>query len=263
MRMASAASYFLSKMRSLNAKPPLWDRRTELVGLDISDDRSWAWLKDVVLPYMADFRLGRHDFHLVNGSFMAVDAHVYYGVIRHNRPKHIIEIGAGLSTVLAASTFVGQDIVAIDPNPNPVLNGINAKIIAKRVEDISLAGFDRLERGDILFIDSSHMLTTGGDIVWEYCEILPRLKSGVLVHVHDIYLPEPYTPLYHKQGLYYNEQYVLQAFLAFNSRFKVRWPGAWMYSRYPKELTELFPEIDEMRKVYPMAVPSSFWMEVV
>lgn len=242
--------------------PPLWDRTTDMAGVNINAGRSWDFLNSAVRPHCNDF--DNLKFELVNGSFMAVDAHVYYGVIREYRPRKIIEVGAGYSTRLSvlASRRTQSSVTAIDPTPSIVALQSSAKIIASKVEDLPLDMFTALNNGDILFIDSSHCLTTGGDIAFLYCEVLPRLKPGVLIHVHDIYLPDPYPAVYHKQRLYYNEQYVLQAMLDHSDRYEVLWPGAWMYAKFPKELTGIFPEITEMRKPYPLAVPSSFWMGV-
>src|SRR3972149_5863814 len=116
--------------------------------------------------------------------------------------------------------------------------------------------------GDILFLDSSPVLRAGGDVQLEYLEILPRLAPGVLVHVHDISLPKPYPRVYFETGMYWNEQYLLQAFLAFNSRFEVLWPGNWMMVRHPEKVCAVFPEFHEMRKLYPQSEPTGFWMRV-
>ena len=102
----------------------------------------------------------------------------------------------------------------------------------------------------------------GGDVQLEYCEILPRLAPGVLVHVHDISLPKPYPRVYFEQQLYWNEQYLLQVLLSFTSRYEVVWPGNYLMNRYPERVAKAFPEYHEMRKYYPQSEPSSFWIRV-
>jgi hypothetical protein len=98
---------------------------------------------------------------------------------------------------------------------------------------------------------------------WEYCEILPRLAPGVLVHIHDISLPKPYPDVYLKQHRYWNEQYLLQAFLTFNPKFEVIWAGNYMMIQQPERLREQFlPEYDHMRAKFPQSEPSAFWMRV-
>jgi len=110
--------------------------------------------------------------------------------------------------------------------------------------------------GDILFIDSSHVLKVGGDVQYEYLEILPRLKRGVVVHVHDIFLPGEYPNEWvREEHVFWNEQYLLQAFLSFNDSFEVLWAGSFMHRKHPEKLAECFPGY------HPASChPGSFWM---
>ncbi len=203
---------------------------------------------------------------------MAVDAHVYFAFVRHFRPARIVEVGAGYSTLVAvaAATRNAEDghrpeIVAVDPYPPDFLADAldgTGRVVADRVQNVDLSLFTSLAPNDILFIDSTHVLRSGGDVQTEYCEILPRLGHGVLVQVHDVSLPKPYPRTYFDQRLYWNEQYLLQAFLAFNFRFEVIWPGNYIAVSHPAEVRELIPEYDAMRAKYPESEPSSFWMRV-
>ncbi len=246
------------------------------------DDRAALDLLETVFPrYMDEFRAavplkplpgsGPGRFHLINGTFMAVDAHVYYAFIRHGKPRRIVEIGGGNSSVLAgmacernrAEDGAAPRLTVVEPYPSEGLrkgfSGLS-ELVAGKVQDAPMSLFTSLGAGDILFIDSSHVLRSGGDVQHEYLEILPRLAPGVLVHVHDISLPKPYPRVYFEQGLYWNEQYLLQAFLAFNSGFEVVWPGNRMILGYPDKVCAAFPEVHEMRREYPRSEPSSFWM---
>jgi hypothetical protein len=135
-------------------------------------------------------------------------------------------------------------------------------MIVKPIQDVPLSVFEEPEGGDILFIDSSHVIRSGNDVHYEYLKILPRLKPGVLVHVHDISLPKPYPKVYYDNHLYWNEQYLLQAFLMFNSAYEVVWPGNYMMETYPEKMLERFPEIKVMRTSYPSSEPTAFWMRV-
>lgn len=258
-----------------------WNKSSELVGLDMNEQVALDILENVFPRYVDEFRGcfpiyqtgDRKQFWLLNGSYMAIDAHVYYAFIRHHKPKRITEIGAGNSTLLAAAagmqnlseTGRAPWLIAIEPFPGPVLRegfpGLS-QLVESRVQDVSMDLFKSLESGDILFIDSSHVLRAGGDVQIEYLEILPRLAPGVLVHVHDISLPKPYPRVYFENQLYWNEQYLLQAFLAFNSRFEAIWPGNYMMIKYPEKLLSLFPEFQIMRKSFPLSEPSAFWMRV-
>lgn len=256
-----------------------WARQSELVGLDMNDEGALALLEDVFPRYNEEFRRifpthgppGADGFHLINGSFMAVDAHAYYALIRHLRPRRVVEIGAGNSTLVASAACernlreggAAPQLTAIDPFPTPRLKAGVAhlsRLVEDKVQNVPMELFASLEANDILFIDSTHVMREGGDVQFEYCEVLPRLAPGVFVHVHDISLPKPYPRVYFERHLYWNEQYVLQTFLAFNSRFGVVWPGNYMMTKYPERVCAVFPEFHTMRAAYPLSEPTSFWM---
>jgi len=261
-----------------------YNSMTDLVGVEINENRILDFLESGLVSYIEEFRglvscshdqgsVQNSDFHLINGTFMAVDAHMYYSLIRHSSPQMIIEIGGGNSSKLAAiachKNLVAKKskttLTVIEPYPSDCIRRLLAEdgsLIVSKVQDVDLAVFEQLADGDILFIDSSHVLRSGGDVQYEFLEILPRLKPGVLVHVHDISLPKNYPKAYAENRLYWNEQYLLQAFLTYNSRFEVVWPGNYMMINYPEKMYQLFPEIITMRNYYPQSEPTSFWMRV-
>lgn len=257
-----------------------YHKESGMAGIDMNDDFQLRFMDEVILKFKNEFnsfpvnRTGEpSQFHLVNGTFMAGDGNAYYSLIRHIKPKTIIEIGSGFSTLLAAHA-VGKNIeespgyecklVAIEPYPGDfLLNGFKGLSDLKRckVQEVAMDFFERLSANDILFIDSSHVLRAGGDVWWEYCEILPRLKPGVFVHIHDISLPKPYPQVYYDSYLYWNEQYLLQAFLTGNTRFEVIWAGTYLLNKYPDVVKAAFsPEFELMKDAFPLAEPSSFWM---
>jgi len=254
---------------------------SDLVGIEMNDNGALELLQHVFPPYAAEFREqfpihrqdGSNGFYLLNGSYMAIDAHVYYSFIRHFSPRRIIEIGAGNSTLVAAAAIrrnreqaqTETELTAIEPFPSDTLKaGMPelTRLIPEKIQNVSLSTFDSLGSGDILFIDSTHVLREGGDVQLEYCEILPRLAPGVLVHVHDISLPKAYPSVYFDQHLYWNEQYLLQALLTFSSRFEVVWPGNYILMKFPDLVRSVFPEYDLMRAQFPLSEPSSFWFRV-
>lgn len=254
---------------------------SRLVGIEMNDGYALELLDNVFPSYTEEFRktfpLHREDgsssFYLINGSFMAIDAHVYYSFIRHFRPKRIVEVGAGNSTLVAAVACRRNlqehgdepDLTAIDPYPQEVLRqGVPglSRLIEDKLQNVSLSTFTSLGPGDILFLDSTHVLRQGGDVQLEYCEILPRLAPGVLIHIHDISLPKAYPSVYFEQHLYWNEQYLLQALLTFSSRFEIIWPGNYMQLKYGEKVHAVFPEYDAMREAFPVSEPSSFWIRV-
>jgi hypothetical protein len=273
--------YYLPIPDESDLTDDFWDNPSELTGLEMNQKAALDLLETVFSVYMNEFRArfplnktgDPRQFFLINGNYMAVDAHVYYSFIRHFKPKRIIEIGAGNSTLLAAAaglqnfheTGRSPHLTLIEPFPNPVLKagvpGVS-ELIASKVQDVSLDLFTSLEDRDILFIDSSHALRMGGDVQYEFLEILPCLAPGTLVHIHDISLPCPYPRVYFENQLYWNEQYLLQAFLAFNSRFQVLWPGNYMMVNYPEKIYDVFHEFRVMRQFFPLSEPSAFWMRV-
>jgi hypothetical protein len=273
--------YYLPIPDETDLNDPLVKQPSDLVGVDLNEGKALEFLRLVCVPYQAEFRdsfpvhpqPSTTGFYLVNGGFMAGDAHIYYSMIRHHRPRRIVEIGGGNSSLLAAAAcrrnlaqFGSKPhLTVVEPYPGEQLKqgipGLDV-LLQERIQTVDMKLFTSLEAGDIFFIDSSHVLRPGGDVQREYCEILPRLAPGVLIHIHDISLPKPYFQFYFQNHLYWNEQYLLQAFLTYNSHFEVIWPGTHMFSKYPSEVLRAFPEIAAMREKYPLAEPSSFWLRV-
>jgi len=210
----------------------------------------------------------KHQYYLRNHTFESVDGEVYYSMIRHFKPRKIFEIGAGYSTYLAAQAILKNkeeddcykcELVAIEPYPNDVLErgfpGLS-KLLPRKVQEIPLSEFEKLRQNDILFIDSSHVLRIGSDVQYEYLDILPRLNRGVIVHIHDIFLPLEYPKKWIlKDHFLYTEQYLLQAFLAFNDTFEVLWAGEYMHLKHPDKLKEAFSSYKPSK-----TKPGSFWI---
>lgn len=261
-------------------QPSAWTTPSSLAGLDMNEDAAHELMDLILPPFLAEFRASfpihaspdHEGFHLVNGSYMAVDAHLLYGLVRHAKPRRIIEIGNGASTVVAvAAANLNRaeghpvEVISIDPYPTAAFAngypGLN-ELIVKKVQDVPNSLFEGLGRNDILFIDSSHVLRWGNDVAHLYLNVLPTLKDGVLIHIHDISLPMPYPKIYFDLQLYWNEQYLLQAFLMFNTQFKIIWPGNYMMLKEPEKMLAVFPEIADMRAVYPSSEPTAFWMRV-
>lgn len=206
-------------------------------------------------------------FSYAGAPYCSGEAEVLYGIIRSFKPRKIIEIGSGFTTLLSAAAKVansqddaGQEceFISIDPYPPEFVSnlpGLN-KLIKKPVQEVELALFESLGTDDILFIDSSHVVRTGSDVVYEYLEILPRIAPGVLVHIHDIFLPAEYPPDWIREALFFwNEQYLLQAILAHGSSWQVIWPGHLMHLDHSDELKAAFPAYHESK-----CRPSCWWM---
>jgi hypothetical protein len=255
----------------------LWDRPSELVGIDMND----AMQLDLLGNHFPKFRHeydqfpvqptgepGR--FHFNNGLFDGTDALVAYCMIRHFQPRLIIEVGSGFSSLVAAEAIAknkNSALICIEPFPLDFLRqgfpGLRS-LIEKKVEDIGLEFFSQLESGDILFIDSSHTVKIGGDVNYLFLEVLPRLKPGVIVHVHDIFLPFDYRRDWVKDKFrFWSEQYLLQAFLTFNSGFEVLMANYYLRYRYLEDLKAAFPNLENLKAALPNSVKwdgGSFWI---
>jgi SAM-dependent methyltransferase len=187
-------------------------------------------------------------------------------MIRRFRPARILEIGCGYSTLLSAQALLKNrddgapgELLGCDPYPHEVVrDGVPGltRLIPAAAQDLPTEEFDRLRRNDILFIDSSHVLKIDSDVQRLYLDVLPRLAPGVLVHVHDIFLPREYPREWVMElRRFWTEQYLLQAFLAFNTAWEVLWAGSYMHLRHPDLLEAAFPSYDRRRRW-----PGSFWL---
>ena len=133
------------------------------------------------------------------------------------------------------------DFLAIEPYPPEYLKTWPvevSRVLTSEIQTIPLEEFTSLQSGDILFIDSTHVAAIGSDVVFEYLEILPRLAAGVIVHIDDIFLPLNYPRNWIEDSrFFWNEQYLLQAFLAFNSEFNVLLPTHYLDEKYPEAIS--------------------------
>jgi hypothetical protein len=156
----------------------------------------------------------------INDYLTALDAITLYGMIREHRPRLYIEIGSGNSTRVASRAIqdaqLETEIISIDPHARIEIRSLANQIVEQPVEDMPLDIFDSLQSGDILFVDHSHRVFTNSDSTVVFLDILPKLKPGVLVHFHDIFLPADYPPEWN--GRYYAEQYLLACHLIAHTR---------------------------------------------
>lgn len=206
------------------------------------------------------------EFYYHNGSFGPCDAQYLYNSIRLFKPKRIIEIGSGYSTLMAENAINAnkQDEVSyncehicIEPYECPWLENLKVRVIRKRVEELDIEIFRKLDNFDILFIDSSHVIRPQGDILFEYLEILPILKPGVLVHIHDIFTPRDYLNEWLIDEIkLWNEQYLLEAFLTFNSEYKIIASLNYLKHNYFPEISRACPILQKE----PDGEPCSFWV---
>jgi predicted O-methyltransferase YrrM len=243
----------MQRLRDLRQRQH-WSQAKYTAGLDLNDASFLSFLEQVCTPYYeALARLPRTateangGYYLENIWFGPIDGGLLYGVIRSFRPRHIIEIGSGFSTHLMRRAIVDSNlstrITSIDPDPRTDINRVADTILKMRVEDLDFHDIvSQLEAGDILFIDSSHTIISGGDVPFLFLEVAPRLRPGVLIHVHDIFIPYDYPEEWVcalRRG--WNEQYLVHAFLAFNNAFRILWAGSYMWKNQRDALIAAIP----------------------
>lgn len=171
--------------------------------------------------------LGQNGFYWENPMFSYSDALAYYCLIRHYRPRRIIEVGSGYSSWVAAQALKDNgsgELILVEPYPAKYLEGVaRTELVSKPVQELPVEFFvDQLGPNDIFFIDSTHTVKSGSDCLYLYLKIVPQLRPGVLVHAHDIFLPEMFSAYWQRDlGLYWMEQYLLQAYLLDNPHVKV------------------------------------------
>jgi predicted O-methyltransferase YrrM len=196
-------------------------------------------------------------YDIENTWFGSVDAEILYTMVVKFHPGRIIEVGSGFSTSIALSAMRsnlrdgwGCTLIAIDPYPRAVLDPV-VEHRCVRLEDAPRELFDWLVDGDILFIDSSHKWAPGNDVDILYHEILPSLRPGVIVHAHDIFLPDPYPQTWSDRA--YDEQEHLQALLD-TGQWEVLWSSHQVQQSSPELLAKAFASYT------PSRWPGSFWM---
>ena len=278
-RMARRQGYELLLRHYYNPLPDLdrlalasWDRPSEMPAVDLRVKSAVDFLRDDLAPYFEEFRppisqISDGEFFISNRFYESVDAESLYAIVRNTKPNLLVELGSGASShVIDAARRVnaseGHPFVheIFDPFPFSANNFgpvPTARVESLRTEDIDPKQFDRLTEGDILFVDTTHTVKTGGDVTHIFLDILPRLAPGVLVHIHDIFLPYEYPSewIFNLRRLW-AEQYLLQAFLAFNDAFEVIFPAQAVARSAPEVVAALLPSFGP--EVSPG--PGAFWM---
>ena len=235
----------------------LWDEVND-AGIRWNDDESFGLLRKLS-AFAGDFAriVESGGWDPSNPAFSHHDAIVYYCMVRHLRPSRIVEVGSGYSTQLAclAAAATGTSITCVEPHPGDPLRGLDVRLLERRVQDVDMAEFESLRPGDVLFIDSSHVSKVGSDVNHLLLKVLPRLAGGVHVHLHDILIPKEYFKDWIRDRcIFWNEQYLLHAFLACNSEWDVTLPVHRMSVLWPDRLEAALPT--------PGGVGGgSFWMK--
>ena len=212
--------------------------------------------------------VGPRVFHYENPNFPPGDSEYLYSIIRLFKPRRVLEIGSGFSTLMMLNAIAANaaeecayrcEVRCIEPYEMGWLEELaGVEVIRQRIEEIDAAVVQRLEANDILFIDSSHVIRPQGDVLREYLELLPLLAPGVLVQIHDIFTPRDYPAGWVVDEVrFWNEQYLVEAFLSCNARFSVIGALNFLAKRYPERLAEKFPVFGEKAHDYD---PGSLWL---
>ena len=248
------------------------DKERHLPGIDFNiksqinllDQLSFA--DELVSLNLKNKSKGIDSFYINNGSFESGDADFLYQMIRYIKPHKIVEIGSGDSTKIARLALkknkkesLGEyEHICIEPYGAPWLEELEGtKIIRELVEDCKFDWANELKSGDLLFIDSSHVIRPQGDVLKEYLEIIPELKPGVFVHIHDIFTPRDYKKAWIVDEVkFWNEQYLLEALLTNTERYEVIAALNFLKNNYYEKVSQVCPYLTKERE------PASFYFRI-
>jgi predicted O-methyltransferase YrrM len=241
-----------------------WDGPLPSPGVDYRLPAATDLLKGPLAPYFEELRSPNSPlaaFDIENGSYGPVDAESLYAVLRYLQPARVLELGSGASShVIAAANRAngGFQHVIYDPFPFSAsrLGAVTAsEVHALRAEEVAETAFTDLGAGDVLFVDTTHTVKAGGDVNRLVLEVLPLLAPGVVVHFHDIFLPYEYPREWiFEHRRMWAEQYLLQAFLAFNAAYQVMLPLFALSRHQDAEMRQLIPTFTSS------VAPGAFWL---
>ncbi len=256
-----ARNYYspLNDIEFLRANIDLWTDRPLPAGIDWDLEKQLAMVR-LIAQYAQELRDVPVDppqnvplsYYWNNDFWRSVDAFVHYALLRWAKPARVVEIGCGWSSLLLKRALLSTEshdsiktaVHQVEPYPR-------AEIMASLpshwtldetvLQRAPLTEFERLQKGDVLFYDGSHVARTASDVNWFFFEVLPRVAPGVIVHVHDIFWPADYPETWiFDRGQTWNEQYVLQAFLMYNRDFEILLANAALVKQYRSEFEQIF-----------------------
>jgi hypothetical protein len=248
--------HYYSPIPDLESLPPeTWTREADLPGVQFDAEAGMDFVERELAEAMSEYSPPRdrtpnpRDFYLDNSLYESGDAELLYGMVRRFAPPRVIELGSGMSTLVIADARAATDLTepgghrVYDPFPQPRLRPAIERIGQLRpisATDIPLSDFTSLRAGDLLFVDTTHTVKVGSEVNRIILEVLPALAPGVLIHIHDIYLPWEYPREYlEERNFFWSEQYLLQAFLAFNDDFEILFGAHALARKFPDRLTAL------------------------
>jgi predicted O-methyltransferase YrrM len=235
--------------------------------LELLDAFSSSYLLD--MPAYGMEPLPGLRFHHDNFYYSCRDAAILHCMVRHLRPRRIVEVGSGFSSCMLLDTnelFFDRhiDLTFIEPHPERLYENIHEKdretvrVVDSSVQDVDPETFAELASGDMLFIDSSHVTKIGSDVNHLLFDVLPSLERGVFVHFHDIFYPFEYLRDWVDEGRAWNEAYALRAFLQYNSAFAIRFFTSYLLRFFPERF-----EGEGWLKIPKRGSRSSLWLQKV
>ena len=265
-RLARRAGYDLVRRDFYSPVPDVddlqesdWARRSELHGISLDTEHQMAFAERELAEWIAAFpgAMKGTRFRLWNSYFESVDAEILYALLRMLRPSRVVELGSGHSTLVidrALEHNGSGSRISFDPFAGAIVAGL-PRVEPVPAQEVPIEELLGLASGDVLFVDTSHTVKLGGEVSRIVLEVLPQLVPGVVVHFHDIWLPwEYHRVLVEAMQQYWNEQYLLQGFLAENPHWEIVFAAQAVARAHPERLSRLVPTYE--RRNYP----TSFWL---
>jgi Methyltransferase domain len=263
-----------------NREDKIWGRENakEIPGIDLNESAQLQLLDSLVRYYseqpFTEHKTAGRRYYFGSPYFSFTDGIFYYCMLRHLKPRRVIEIGSGFSSCVLLDTndlFFDSSIECtfIDPDPERLYGLLGphdigkVRVIPKRLQEIGLDCFSELSAGDILFIDSSHVSKTGSDVNMIFHDILPFLPQGVHVHFHDVCYPFEYPRAFVYSQWAWNEVYLLRAFLSYNREFRINLFPSFLERFYSQRLKNEMPLTLKHPPNWPTIGGSSLWIERV
>jgi hypothetical protein len=247
----------------------VWTRRSPLEGIHFDSAEQVRFVKDNLAPHIPEFdprfdtRTSFGSYDIRNLAYDEVDSELLYAFVRHLRPKRVVELGSGFSSLVLAhgceaNRQEGADCVyeIFDPYPRPFiaeLPGLSGQYEVP-AQEVPIEAFETLAANDILFVDTTHTVKVGSEVNRIVLDVLPRLAPGVVVQFHDIFSPWEYHRHWIEGDWMWNEQYLLQAFLSMNPGYDVLVSCQALVREHADELAKLIPTLRAA------SAPSAFWM---
>jgi hypothetical protein len=258
--------YYSPVPSAADAQRAISGRRRIVEGVQLNEQVQLSLVQGLAPMWSQTPRDNRYIPDKAAGMYPLSDAAVYSSILRNFRPRHVLEIGSGFSSAVALDTVGRWDLdtrfTFVEPYPARLLGLLTASdhrttsLRREPVQETPMAFFEELSADDILFVDSTHVAKSGSDVVHLVLDVLPRLAAGVIIHFHDVFWPFEYPDQLLQQRRGWNEDYLLQAFLAFNNEFQILLFNDWLWQEHPEIPMQHLPETADQR-------PGGLWIRRV